>query len=45
MFMGNVPRLRRPPQNRLKRSVFVEQSLLIIFLTRRFLLPRSPGSA
>ena len=43
--MGNVPRLHRPPQNRLELSGFVAQIRLIIFVSCRFLLPRSPGSA
>ena len=43
--MGNVLRLHRPPQNRLKISGFVEQRRAIIFLSGRVFLPCFPRSA
>ena len=43
--MGNVLRLHRPPQNRLKLSGFVEQRRAIIFLSGRVFLPCLPRSA
>ena len=43
--MGNVLRLHRPPQNRLKLPGFVEQRRLIIFVPDRLLPACSPGSA
>ena len=43
--MGNVLRLHRPPQNRLKLSGCVEQRRAIIFLPGLVFLPCLPRSA